>query len=220
MVRLPLLSCLLVAAMTVAACNDNGAPEPPATETPSPPSGQSSPRELLRKLYRSLRDGDKEAHMECHFGNPPAYVACSGELFSLWQVIYQFQAKLRTTFGENAWEDYCELGSHVVLPDRDDPSWAENTRIDVKGDSARWYRHGIGPPDELGDEMRRSNGAWYFVMRQANTPEALSDMASDWSEDYQRAMLAMDKPRITLMEVRAAVAGTEVISPPDPPAHP
>ena len=109
-------------------------PLPPTPALDVSPTGQDSPRALLKKWHKAILNDDLKSFLECMEGSPDYLDLMKANLETV-RVAYAFKAALEKAYGPNALEKYnaveLDLGEvsmePMVVPE--DPAWIDTLDI-------------------------------------------------------------------------------------------
>ncbi len=89
-----------------------------------------SPRDLLRRYHKALKDGNSREFLACNAGNDPAYVVVGLASFKHMMVQAELMSVLDMTYGKGASKKFLEIGPHISVPDLQDANWPASGRIE------------------------------------------------------------------------------------------
>jgi hypothetical protein len=124
------------------------------------PTGQDTPRNLLRKYNKSMLENDIDSFRECYFLDEVG-IAFVDAAFESKQKLSEFRDKIEDTYGRETVdyfvkEDPDAKASIAFGLPVDCGEWWETVDISVEGDSAKFSM----PGSILSLYMRRKDGVW------------------------------------------------------------
>jgi len=202
-----LMAAVLTAGLQMVGCGedkdkDKDSDSVGEVESESSIVGQETPRALIAKLQKALRERDRKAYVECWGGNSKAVLEAAGAGSDMRAVLYKLKAAILEKFGQEGWDRFSAQIVHPDVEPVDDPQWAATRRIEMSGDSkAVWYS-----ADELerGEPIARDGKVWYFEWWSSNAPADIRDMVVGMRKKFEPMLEAANRPGSTIDDVISA----------------
>ena len=162
--------------LAVAGCERNGprssgssnvdGPGPEMKDWPvSTSDPDRSPRDLLRRYYTALKDGNSREFLACYAGNDPAYIEVYLASFNHKRAQARLMSVLDMRYGKGASKQFLEIGPNFAVPDLQDANWPASGRMAWDGESseADWFAVGKPRTEERPERLRLLNRHWCFI---------------------------------------------------------